>query len=36
VFDTDMLSAPVAKLRDARALATYVGGKQVYAAPAKP
>lgn len=33
VFNTDMLSAPVKRLRDAKALATFVGGKQVYAAP---
>lgn len=34
VLDTDLLAAPVVKIRDAKALATYVGGKQVYAATA--
>ncbi|WP_044330042.1 amidohydrolase [Sphingomonas hengshuiensis] len=33
VFDTDLLGAPVTAIRDAKALATYVGGRQVYAAP---
>lgn len=32
VFDTDLLSGPVADIRDAKALATYVGGRLVYTA----
>ena len=32
VFDTDLLSGPVTAIRDAKALATYVGGRQVYKA----
>lgn len=34
VIDTDLLTAPVAKIRDAAAVATYVGGRQVFAAGA--
>lgn len=32
VLDTDLLTAPLTKLRDTKALATYVGGRRVYEA----
>ncbi|EQB03939.1 hypothetical protein L286_11290 [Sphingobium sp. HDIP04] len=32
VIDTDLLTVPVAKIRDAAAVSTYVGGRQVFAA----
>lgn len=33
VFTDDLLTAPLPRVRDARALATYVGGKEVYRDP---